>query len=478
MVIENLAIDDVKPYEKNARTHPKRQIELLADNIKRFGFTTPILVDKDNVLIAGHGRLEALKMLGEATVPSVRLETLSPKEIKALRLADNQLAQMSEWDMDLVIEELKDLDLDLQELTGFDPDILSDLGAPEKPANKLSDKFLLPPFSVLNAREGAWQDRKRAWLDIGIKSELGRGEEEKKNAYDTGGLLMKSWTSHPEFYKKKTEKEKELGREITTAEFLEKYFVPFQDGAYASGTSIFDPVLCELMYLWFAPEKSNIIDPFAGGSVRGIVASKLGHQYCGTELRAEQVEANIAQAIEIVPELPPVWAADDAMNIREHFGSMHFDMMLTCPPYADLEVYSDDPRDISNMSYPEFIKAYNEIIKRSTELLKENSFAVCVVGEVRAKNGEYYNFVGDTITAFEDAGLHYYNEIILVTAIGSLPIRVGKQFSTTRKIGKTHQNILVFWKGDPAKAKETVSKWDIHGDIFADVSPDEESPLA
>ena len=471
MKIEHIKIDDIKPYEKNARTHPKKQIELLAENIKRFGFTTPILVDKDNVLIAGHGRLEALKALGEAEVPSVRLENLTPKEVKALRLADNQLAQMSEWEMDLVIEELKDLDVDLQELTGFDPDLLSEGDGFIETKNKLSDKFLLPPFSVLNAREGAWQERKKTWLDLGIKSELGRGDEEKKNAYDTGGLLMKSWTSHPEFYKKKTEKEKELGREITTAEFLEKYFVPFQEGAYASGTSIFDPVLCELMYLWFAPEKANILDPFAGGSVRGIVASKLGHQYCGTELRAEQVEANRAQAIELVPELPPIWAADDAMNIKAHFGEMQFDMMLTCPPYADLEVYSDDPRDISNMEYEDFKKAYFEIIRRSSELLKEGSFAVCVVGEVRAKNGKYYNFVGDTITAFEEAGLHYYNEIILVTAIGSLPIRVGKQFSSTRKIGKTHQNVLVFWKGDPAKAKEKVSKWNIQSDIFA--LPDE-----
>lgn len=468
MKIEHLKIEDIKPYEKNARTHPKKQIELLAENIKRFGFTTPVLVDKDNTLIAGHGRLEALKTLGETEVPAVRLEKLTPKEVKALRLADNQLAQMSEWEMDLVIEELKDLDLDLQELTGFDPNILEEsLEGLDNANTKLSDKFLLPPFSVLNAREGTWQARKKTWLSIGIKSELGRGEEEKKNAYDTGGLLMKSWTSHPEFYKKKTEKEKELGHKITTAEFLEKYFVPFQDGAYASGTSIFDPVLCELMYLWFAPEKSNILDPFAGGSVRGVVASKLGHQYCGTELRAEQVEANRQQALEIVPELLPIWAADDAMNIKAHFGEMEFDMMLTCPPYADLEVYSDDPRDISNMDYSEFKKAYFEIVKRSCELLKDGSFAVCVVGEVRAKNGKYYNFVGDTIQAFEDAGLNYYNEIILVTAIGSLPIRVGKQFSTTRKIGKTHQNILVFYKGDPAKAKDVVSKWNIKGDIFA-----------
>jgi len=157
MKIENLKIDDIKTYEKNARTHPKKQIELLAENIKRFGFTTPVLVDKDNTLIAGHGRLEALKSMGKTEVPSVRLEHLTPQEVKALRLADNQLAQMSEWEMDLVIEELKDLDVDLQELTGFDPDLLleaeeEDDDAPEVPVtprSHLGDLYVLGEHKVL-----------------------------------------------------------------------------------------------------------------------------------------------------------------------------------------------------------------------------------------------------------------------------------------------------------------------------------------
>lgn len=155
--IEYVPIADIKPYEKNARTHPKKQIELLAENIKRFGFTTPILVDKDNVLIAGHGRLEALKELGKTEAPAVRLEKLSPKEVKALRLADNQLAQMSEWEMDLVIEELKDLDLDLQSLTGFDPDLLVEADdkddevpeVPKEPQSKLGDLYELGGHRVL-----------------------------------------------------------------------------------------------------------------------------------------------------------------------------------------------------------------------------------------------------------------------------------------------------------------------------------------
>ncbi len=151
MTIEILNISDIKPYEKNARTHPKKQIELLASNIKRFGFTTPILVDKNNVLIAGHGRLEALKLLSETTVPSVRIEYLSDEEIKALRLADNQLASMSDWDMDLVVEELKGLDEELIDLSGFDKDLIlesseEDDDIPDVPVelkSKIGDIYVL-----------------------------------------------------------------------------------------------------------------------------------------------------------------------------------------------------------------------------------------------------------------------------------------------------------------------------------------------
>lgn len=128
-------------------------------------------------------------------------------------------------------------------------------------------------------------------------------------------------------------------------------------------------------------------------------------------------------------------------------------MVFSCPPYADLEVYSDDPSDLSTLKYPEFIEAYREIIKCTLALLKQDRFACFVVGEVRGEGpGFYYNFVADTIAAFQDHGARFYNEAILASPIGSLPVRAGRQFSATRKIGKTHQNVLIFCKGDPKKA--------------------------
>lgn len=220
--------------------------------------------------------------------------------------------------------------------------------------------------------------------------------------------------------------------------------------ATQTGTSIFDPVLCELAYRWFCPPAGRIIDPFAGGSVRGVVASVLGYRYEGCELRAEQVAANRAQA-HLGRDIAPVWVCDDSRNIAAHFAP-GADMLFSCPPYADLEVYSEDPRDISSMTYGDFLTAYREIISESCKLLADNTFACFVVGEVRDKKGNYRNFVGDTVEAFRAAGLHFYNEAILITAVGSLPVRVGKQFKAGRKLGKTHQNVLVFVKGEGKKA--------------------------
>ena len=222
----------------------------------------------------------------------------------------------------------------------------------------------------------------------------------------------------------------------------------------ATGISIFDPVLCELVYHWFSLEGGTVLDPFAGGSVRGIVAAKLGRQYIGHDLREEQVAANRRQADEICADdaLPPAWICGDSRNIDRTCADVDADFIFSCPPYADLEVYSDDPADLSTLGYAEFVAAYREIIAKACARLKPDRFACFVVGEVRDKRGNYYDFVGDTVAAFRDAGLHYYNEAILITMAGSLPIRAGKQFSASRKMGKTHQNVLVFVKGDGKRA--------------------------
>jgi hypothetical protein len=222
-----------------------------------------------------------------------------------------------------------------------------------------------------------------------------------------------------------------------------------------TGTSIFDPVLCELAYRWFAPQSGQIIDPFAGGSVRGIVAAALGYRYTGFELRAEQTAANRIQAARICPDNLPQWVDGcSAVNIPAWDGAADF--VFSCPPYGNLEVYSDDPADLSGMPFEGFQAAYRAIIAAAVSKLKPNRFACFVVGNYRNKRGFYVDLVGETVRAFEDAGAGYYNEAVLVTAVGSLPIRVGKQFAAARKLGKTHQNILVFCKGDPKRATQAI----------------------
>ena len=214
----------------------------------------------------------------------------------------------------------------------------------------------------------------------------------------------------------------------------------------APGTSIFDPVLCELMYSWFCPNEGQILDPFCGGSVRGIVASVMGYKYWGCDLRQEQIDANYTQ-IDLCSDNKPVWVCGDALDkVKE---SPQSDFIFSCPPYGNLEVYSDDSRDISNMDYFQFIETLEEIVKLSVSKLRDNRFACFIVGDFRDKKGFYNNFVSHTIDCFLQTGMKLYNEIILVTSVGSLPIRITKQFEASRKIGKTHQNILVFCKGIP-----------------------------
>jgi len=151
----------------------------------------------------------------------------------------------------------------------------------------------------------------------------------------------------------------------------------------------------------------------------------------------------------------PTWIIGDSQDIGTLVAD-EADLVFSCPPYADLEVYSDDPRDLSTMDYPEFIEIYGRIIEAAVARLKPNRFACFVVGEVRGPDGFYRGLVPDTIRAFEAAGARYYNEAILVTAVGSLPVRVSIPFVGSRKMGKTHQNVLVFCKGDPRLAAEAI----------------------
>ena len=308
-----------------------------------------------------------------------------------------------------------------------------------------------------------WLTRKRQWLGIGIKSELGRGShlayhQESNNKVmgkpKTEALLFGppgAWV--PGYFEMKRKAEADMGRPLAPAEFdsmLPRLLEAKGSGLSASGTSVFDPVLAELSYRWFCPPGGRVLDPFAGGSVRGVVAAVLGRRYTGVDLSAAQVEANRVQAVDILGADADrvIWHRGDSTAIATTVDPGPYDFVFSCPPYGDLEEYSDDPADLSAMDHDAFLVAYRAIIEATVGLLAPNAFAAFVVGDYRAPDGSYRGFVPATIDAFERAGCQLYNEAIVVTAVGSLPVRVGRQFAALRKLGKTHQNLLVFVRGD------------------------------
>lgn len=262
---------------------------------------------------------------------------------------------------------------------------------------------------MFDTKQGYWQKRKKEWLAIGLDSGTGRNDDLLGNGNGLKALAQKKSMN-------------------------------------LTGTSVFDPVLCEVLYNWFCVTNGTVFDPFAGGSVRGIVAEMLGRKYIGIDLSEKQVDANQINADKL--GVCPVWFCDDSRNTDKYIQDETADFVFSCPPYHNLEKYSNHPLDLSNMNYSDFLEAYREIIAISCRKLKQNRFAVFVVGDIRDSKGTYRDFVSETKRIFRDCGLFLYNEIILLNQYGTAPMRAGAQFGAGRKTVKVHQNVLVLFKGD------------------------------
>lgn len=457
--IEFLPLDDLQGHPENPKDH---DLDLLDESFDRFDFTEPPLIDeRTGLLAAGHGRIERLRQRRDAgapapegvvvagdgvwLVPVVRgWASKNDDEARAYLVASNKTTEAGGWRDDLLAPLLDDLrrsaergldgvgfsqeDVDAL-LASLDEPADSDTEPPVEVGSGLADRFLVPPFSVLDARQGYWQDRKRAWLSLGIRSEEGRADNLIGDAY------------------------RDLGERVGL-----------------TGTSVFDPVLCEVAYRWYSPEGGRVLDPFAGGSVRGITAAWLGRHYRGIDLSESQVAANREQAETILPMKSSgagtaVWEVGDSASVlpeQRPKNTPPVDLLFSCPPYYDLEVYSDDPADLSAApTYEAFLDGYREVIRRSCAHLDDDRFAVWVIGEIRDSAGRIRGFVPDTIKAFEAAGLSLHNDAILVTALGTLALRAGRTFGGARRLARAHQYVLVFVKGDPRKAVEACGPVDI-----------------
>lgn len=298
----------------------------------------------------------------------------------------------------------------------------------DTPPIGLHDRFVMPPFSVLDRRQGEWQARRRRWLALGIQSQLGRAD----------GLTFHRPTEVSPLYDRL---------------------------AQMDNSSIFDPVLCELVYRWFSRPGATILDPFAGGSVRGIVAATLARHYTGIDIRTEQIAANYAQinlgtSTTADPEnlalrgpYAPTWLEGDATQLDDTLSPFDdYDLIFTCPPYFDLEAYSADPRDISGWDYPTFLAGHTTAITTACNYLAENRYAAWVIGDVRDPAGVYRGLHHETVQAFKHAGLHVLNECVIVDPVGTAAVRAARPFQANRKITNTHQHLLVFVKGDVRKA--------------------------
>ena len=388
------------------------------------------------------------------TAVILRADRLTDAEAREFIIKDN--VGFGAWDYDTLANEwdeaeLKDWGMDvwqpddegLDEADGDEGD--DGTSDNDAPAPSLVDRFIVPPFSILDTRKGYWQKRKKVWREL-----IGDAGETREDT-----CIVHLEMRYPNIYYKLKEKRKELG--ITFREYLDKYVSEEEkredSKVLTSGVSLFDPVLAEVLCKWFTPsEGSKIFDPFAGDTQKGLVFATCGHTFRGVELRQEQVDVN--ERIIEGRGLDVAYICDDGRNVAKHIEADSQDLLFSCPPYYDVEVYSDLPNDASNQcTYEEFLQILRDAFNSAVACLRNNRFAVVVVGDVRDKRtGCYYDFVGDVKRIFKDAGMPLYNEVVLIESGASTALRVANCMKT-RKMVKCHQNVLVFYKGDTRKIK-------------------------
>lgn len=182
--VREMPVADLIPYANNAKKHPREQIDQIAESITQFGNCDPIAIwhneEGQAEIVEGHGRVMALKQLGIDTAPVITLDHLSDEQRRAYTHVHNQTTLSSGFDYDALVEDMDNLNMDWEALgfQEFMPNLCEestiDEGEEERSA-KLADRFGVAPFSVLDARKGEWAERKRAWMALGIRSELGRG---------------------------------------------------------------------------------------------------------------------------------------------------------------------------------------------------------------------------------------------------------------------------------------------------------------
>jgi len=411
----------------------KESLDKLKLSIKQNDFIQPFNVWEDGKswILDGHHRLKALKELETEGIeiplllPANIIDCKNKKEATKLVLIYSSIyASVSHqgltdfmFENDLKLDDLQEIDL-----PNIDLDVLDKTDGKTEAHLKLQDKFIVPPFSILDTRQGYWQDRKRYWKEL-----IGDNGESRENSLGVSKESEGDWGSIN-------------GKKMTVA----------------PNVSILDPVLAEIVNRWFGSDNCKTFDCFAGDSVFGYVSDYLGNTFTGIELRKEQTDLNNKR----LSGTNSKYICDDGQNVLKHIGENSQDLLFSCPPYFDLEVYSNLDNDASNQKeYSSFIKILDNAFSDAIKCLKNNRFAVIAVGDIRDKQGFYYRFVGHIKDIFEANGTNLYNELILVEQSGTAAMRA-ERIMGNRKVVKTHQNILVFYKGNPKEIKNIFPKLD------------------
>lgn len=287
-----------------------------------------------------------------------------------------------------------------------------------KQSGNLTRDFGIPPFSVIDARKGWWVNRKRHW-----KTRIGdRGETRSRALFRKG------------------ERQAESTKKITRI----------------GGVSITDPVLVELLLTWFSREGSAVFDPFSGDSTIGYVAASMGRGFTGLEIRPDQAAVNQSRLDRA--NLHGRYVAIDAAAMDGPIEDGSADLVLTCPPYWNLERYKGPPGDLSRMPLSTFQAAYRDIVGKTARKLRQNRFAVVIVGDVRDNKGALIGLPAFTVRVAQDSGLALQSEMVLLTTCGTAPMRARAPMETHRRVIRVHQTVLVFFKGDPATIRHELGR--------------------
>ncbi|MDR1304274.1 MAG: hypothetical protein LBK76_03525 [Verrucomicrobiales bacterium] len=437
--VRRLALADIKPHPKNPRKHPEENSAawlVLKKSLERDYFDPLVVNRRNGMLVSGHLRHKILLASGFTHADVSLVDYDEATHVARLIAANSLIGEFDDATLTALAAELNAASLSAS-LAGWTEDELAALvdGLPpaadgeEKPVRDLKEKFGVAPFSILRVFQ--WLGRKKLWNTL-----IGDGGETRAGCLPKEGQFQMALPA----------------------------------------VSLLDPVLCELMLLWFGMPhgvKPRCLDPFAGGAAFGFVSAFKGCEFTGVELRQEQCDLNGQRLA--AAGLSGRYICDDGCNVLRHVAPESQDFLFSCPPYYNLEKYSNLPNDASNApTFEEFIVVLDKALGDAALTLKENRFAVVVVSNVRdKKTGGYHDLAGAVVKIFQRRGLLFYNDLILADCLSSASRRAYQYMSNSRKVARVHQNVLVFYKGDVKKIAELFPVADIEETLTACVPENE-----